>query len=553
MSAVTPNTEVYLLKCPLELDNQNQLDFATKSAQEAYFKGLPRLYLDEFSYQRKDSVIRVNRHIDTLLEYTYVMYKNDNYSNKWFYAFITDMEYINDNCTYVTIKTDVWQTWQFDLSWKKCFVSREHTNDDTFGKNLVPESLETGEYVVNKEMNLRYNDYEGTPAEYLVFMQVTELPASWSLPNGCSKMVNNVGSGCYYVGLDYDATGMKAVSKILEWYDSNDKAGAVLALFVAPELITPVTEVHKTLGGLQFVVSFPTTSEAPTIMADGTFAMTQNLNGYSPKNKKALTYPYNYILVSNNNGETFEYRFEEFYNTNDSTRKQIGTPSFTVLGALTQGCQIKMFPENYMKGIGTTSCWDYGVNAGKYPILSWTSDYYLNWQAENSASMFGNYLAEQTATGAIATIAGAAMNPLNLVTGGLAAMNVFGQINNAVHQQAVAEMQPKQAKGNTQSGDLNFAFSKDQFTFRQMTVREQFARKIDDYFSAYGYQTNEYKIPNRTGRANWNFVQTKGCNITGNLPQKDIEEIKGMFNAGITIWHHPNTFMDYSQSNSIVS
>ena len=150
MSAVTPNTEVYLLKCPLELDNQNQLDFATKSAQEAYFKSLPRIYLDEFSYQRKDSIIRVNRHIDTLLEYTYVMYKNDNYSNKWFYAFITGMEYINDNCTYVTIKTDVWQTWQFDLSWKKCFVNREHTNDDTIGKNLVPESLETGEYVQNK-------------------------------------------------------------------------------------------------------------------------------------------------------------------------------------------------------------------------------------------------------------------------------------------------------------------------------------------------------------------------------------------------------------------
>lgn len=548
MSAITPQTEVYLLKCPLELDNQNQLDFATKSAQETYFKSLPKLYLDEFSYQRKDSVIRVNYHIDTLLQYTYVMYKNDNYSNKWFYAFITDMEYINDNCTYVTIKTDVWQTWQFDLSWKRCFVSREHTNDDTFGKNLVPESLETGEYICNKEENIRYNDDQGTPADYLVFMQVTELPNNWTLPSGCSKMVNNVASGCYYIGLDYDATGLKAVSKILEWYDSNDKAGAVLAMFIAPELITPVTEQNKTLGGLTFVVSYPQTSEAPTLMADGTFSMSQNLNGYSPKNKKTLAYPYNYLLISNNNGETYEYRFEEFYNLNDSTRKQIGTPSFTVLGALTQGCQVKMFPENYMKGTGTTSCWDYGINGGKYPILSWTSDYYLNWEAEN-----GRYLATQTGLNVVSSIASAAMNPLNLVTGGLAALNVFSTINQAMHQQEVAAMQPDQAKGNTASGDLNFAFSKDQFTLRQMTIREDFARKIDDYFSAYGYQTNAYKIPNRTGRQNWNFVQTSGCNITADIPQKDLEEIKGMFNAGITIWHHPTTFMDYSQSNSIVS
>ena len=554
MSAVTPNTEVYLLKCPLELDNQNQLDFATKSAQETYFKGLPRLYLDEFSYQRKDSVIRVNRHIDTLLEYTYVMYKNDNYSNKWFYAFITDMEYINDNCTYVTIKTDVWQTWQFDLSWKKCFVSREHTNDDTFGKNLVPENLETGEYVVNKEENLRYNDDPATAtSEYAIYLQVTELPAGMSLPSGCSKMVNNVASGCYYIGLDYDATGITAATKILEWYDSNDKAGAVLALFIAPETITPVTDREYTYGGMTFTAFFPQTSDVPTILADITFAPTTSLNGYQPKNNKTRTYPYNYLLVSNNNGETFEYRFEEFYNINDSTRKTIANPSFNVIGALTQGCQIKAYPENYMKGTSTLSCWDYGINGAKYPILSWTSDYYLNWQAENSASMFGNYLAEQATSSAITGIASAAMSPLNLVTGSLAALNVFGQINNAVHQQAVAEMQPKQAKGNTSSGDLNFAFSKDQFTFKQMCVRDQFAKRIDDYFSAYGYQTNEYKIPNRTGRANWNFVQTKGCNITGNLPQKDIEELKGMFNAGITIWHHPNTFMDYSQSNSIVS
>ena len=548
MSAITPQTEVYLLKCPLELDNQNQLDFATQSAQETYFKSLPKLYLDEFSYQRKDSVIRVNYHIDSLLEYTYVMYRNDNYSNKWFYAFITDMEYINDNCTYVTIKTDVWQTWQFDLSWKKCFVAREHTNDDTRGSNLVPEPLETGEYVVNKEMDIRYNDWEGTPANYLVFMQVTELPTNWALPSDCSKMINNVASGCYYIGLDYDATGLSAVSKILNWYDSNDKADAVLAMFVAPELITPVHEIQKTMDGLTFVVSFPMTSTAPTIMTDATFTMENNLNGYSPKNNKVLTYPYNYLLASNNNGETYEYRFEEFYDSNDATRKTLANPHFNVVGALTQGCQVKGFPTNYMKGIDSVSCWDYGINGAKYPILSWTSDYYLNWQAEN-----GTYLATQTGIGALTTIAGAALQPMNLVTAGITALNVFGQINTAMHQHDVAAMHPDQAKGNTASGDLNFAFSKDQFTMRQMTVREQFAKRIDDYFSAYGYQTNEYKIPNRRGRQNWNYVQTNGCNITGDIPQKDIEEIKGLFNAGITIWHNSSTFMDYSQSNSIVS
>ena len=557
MSAVTPNTEVYLLKCPLELDNQNQLDFATKSAQETYFKSLPKLYLDEFSYQRKDSVIRVNYHIDTLLDYTYVMYKNDNYSNKWFYAFITDMEYINDNCTYVTIKTDVWQTWQFDLSWKKCFVSREHTNDDTFGKNLVPENLETGEYIQNKYDVIPYAlDAQSGQANYLVCMQVTELPSGVTAPSGCGKIFNGIAGGCWMICFDYDDDGIGRMNKVLTWYDSNDKAGAVIALFVAPETIAYWSEQNYNISGQTVKIVFPQSSSAASLMKEYEFTMNNSLDGYTPKNRKCYAYPFNYLYVSNNNGETYDFRFELFSEYGSSSVNPNTNPRFSVYGALTQGCQIKGIPTNYKKGEGVPTSvlsydyagWDYGINGGKYPTLSWNSDYYLNWEAEN-----GRYLATQTGLNVVSSIASAAMNPLNIVTGGLAALNVFSTVNQAMHQQEVAAMQPEQAKGNTASGDLNFSANQDWFTIRQMCCQYDFIKKIDDYFSAYGYQTNAYKIPNRTGRQNWNFVQTSGCNLTADIPQKDLEEIKGMFNAGITIWHSPTTFMDYSQSNSIVS
>jgi hypothetical protein len=78
------------------------------------------------------------------------------------------------------------------------------------------------------------------------------------------------------------------------------------------------------------------------------------------------------------------------------------------------------------------------------------------------------------------------------------------------------------------------------------------ARIVDDYFSAYGYKVNRVKIPNITGRANWNYVKTIGCYIQANIPQEDLQEIKDMFNRGLTIWHHASTFMDYSQSNAII-
>lgn len=126
--AIQPDTNLYLLKCPLELSNKHQLTFSNKNQQFNYFSNLENLEINRISYQRKDSVIRYPAHIDSLLEYNYCMYQNDNYSNKWFYAFIVNMEYVNDSMTNIYIKTDVFQTWQFDLIYKQSFIEREMIN-----------------------------------------------------------------------------------------------------------------------------------------------------------------------------------------------------------------------------------------------------------------------------------------------------------------------------------------------------------------------------------------------------------------------------------------
>ena len=140
-------TDIRLVKVPIELDNKNQLTFASKTAQYTYFNSCTHIEVDDSSYQRKDNTIRYPGHIDDLIGYNYCMYKNTSYSSKWFYAFITDMRYINDSMTLVTIKTDVWQTWFDDITLKKCFVEREHVNSDNYGEHTVPENLETGEYI----------------------------------------------------------------------------------------------------------------------------------------------------------------------------------------------------------------------------------------------------------------------------------------------------------------------------------------------------------------------------------------------------------------------
>ena len=125
-------TEVRLLNVPLTNDYIHTLCFNTPAEQSSYFlsktvteDGNQKRYTN-FSYQRKDNIIRIPDHYDSLLNCNYVMYKNSAYSSKWFYAFITELTYIDDGRTDIKIETDVIQTWLFDYEVQASFIEREH-------------------------------------------------------------------------------------------------------------------------------------------------------------------------------------------------------------------------------------------------------------------------------------------------------------------------------------------------------------------------------------------------------------------------------------------
>lgn len=185
--AVTPQTNVKLLQVPIDLDNKNQITFSNSTDQFNYFNNLPKLEASNFSFQRKDNIIRWPGHVDNLMYYNYCMYQNENYGTKWFYAFITDMRYVNDNMTEITIATDVFQTWQFNLNYKRMFVEREHVNDDAIGLHTVPETLETGDYIIDEI--IRFSDFD----EMKYIIQVTEYT------NGEKPLSTNFG-GVYFAG-----------------------------------------------------------------------------------------------------------------------------------------------------------------------------------------------------------------------------------------------------------------------------------------------------------------------------------------------------------------
>ena len=86
--------------------------------------------------------------------------------------------------------------------------------------------------------------------------------------------------------------------------------------------------------------------------------------------------------------------------------------------------------------------------------------------------------------------------------------------------------------------------------FTRYSIKADACARIDKYFDMYGYTINELKAINITSRSNWNYIKTQGANLLGDIPQMDLQAIKEMFNSGITFWHNPTTFLDYSQTNS---
>ena len=193
--AITPQTDLFLVKCPLQLSNKHQLTFNSKDEQFNYFRSLPRLEIDQISYIRKDNVIRFPANIDEIIEYNYCMYRNDNYSNKWFYAFITDMRYVNDNMTFITLKTDVFQTWQFDLNWRQSFIEREMVTDDSVGLHTVPENLNIGDLVCDNVENL--NEL-GSESYYYIVIACNYNPAGTGATTSGIGIYGDYPQGCMW-------------------------------------------------------------------------------------------------------------------------------------------------------------------------------------------------------------------------------------------------------------------------------------------------------------------------------------------------------------------
>ena len=106
--------------------------------------------LSNCSFLRQgETIIEVEVPYGTALQANYIAFENPDYSNKWFFGFIDEVEYRSNSNTIIRYTVDDHATWFDNWSLTKSFVIREHANTDVAGDNLIPENFELGEYVIN--------------------------------------------------------------------------------------------------------------------------------------------------------------------------------------------------------------------------------------------------------------------------------------------------------------------------------------------------------------------------------------------------------------------
>lgn len=502
-----------------------------------------------YSFIRSEKgVIKTGFSYEDALKCNYMAFQNPDYSNKWFFAFIDNVVYANDGTSKIRYTIDEFSTWFDYWDAEACFIVREHVRDDEIGLHTVPEGLEFGDYVINNTGNIGATYFNNTKMH--VCIGVSWVPSNTPDLYYTNRFIGNVFSGTYYFVFQYGGDA----AKFIQGYADIGHVQDIQCVYMIPEVLAAINSSTQwttaNLGkqtGISFKVLHGTTGVI-NIDTNITISMQTTLNGYSPKNNKLLCYPYNCLTITNNTGTMAEYKYEDFISN---------APAFSLVGLQAPSCPMYIYPKNYKKNSTNYSGYAWGLPLAKIPQGSWNADMYTNWMTQNGVNILGMRIDAPTAhaiRGSGQALIGAATKDYASIGSGL------GDMFASVQEMYRASMIPNQIGGQTTVGDVTFAYDKLAPTYYKMSIREEYARIIDDWFNRFGYKINRVKIPDQTGRTYWNFIQIGSgecigysSNATRSVPASSMEIINTIYRNGTTIWHNHANIGNYSLNNTIVS
>ncbi len=285
---------------------------------------------------------------------------------------------------------------------------------------------------------------------------------------------------------------------------------------------------------------YPAATRFP-VKYDHIFARPSRVGSYTPRNKKLLSFPYNFFTVNTLDGSK-EYRYEWFTYASEEN------PTFTVktVGSLSSNPEIACVPVNYRTVTGEN--WQEEIILAGFPQLAFTIDTYRAWVAQH-ALQTGLSMAVPMLAGGFAGAAGAAaagvagVGAFNSVVSS-ALMAPLGMSSNIAGM--VRDLNKADSVRGSTGGSVEAANEAKAFYFKNSHITEEYARMIDDYFDKFGYACCRVQRPNIHARSRWTYVKTREASLAGRIPSDDLQKIQQIFDSGITFWSDLIHTGDYS-------
>lgn len=556
MADIVPtNTEV-LVCAGVPLDNKynDTILFTSAGAQQGYFHGKAKYsYNGHFTYQRVQNKVnnystlqslpnpriefscRIPVNADKVYDCNYLCFCNHYDTNKWWYCFIKEINYINPNCCELIYEIDAIQTFLFDFHVQKSFVEREHTaTDNYFDYVCLEDEVCVGEEHLLHQEQLGKDIINSPGMEAFVALCAdSETCREKTLANSgqvweAGSVQSNKANGVIYCVFSDTQYVVDFLGDITE----EGKGEECVALISLPNL--------RPLQGGTFVHNVDSTIELkPTWVVQGGTETGQIYN------KMCYEYPFRKIVVVSSNGESYEFHPQNFIGDNISfTMYERFMGDDTLYSLRPNYCQ----NDNKGKELSLTTA----------QLGAWSCSAYQTWLAQNKGS-----LTAQNVGGAINTVAGLAMAGISLYTGNpvgvVMGMQNAGQgirdLTQASGRIADAKHLPDSVNGKYSNSSLEYAMGELGYWIYEYALDGFSLKRIDNYFTRYGYKVNKIKIPtpfDGNKRPKFNYVKTVDVNITGSVPTPQMNIIKSAFDSGITFWHDANSVGVYGEGENNV-
>ena len=606
MGYVEPNSTIQLMHID-GLDNRymHTLYFATETAQNTFMSNKVSLSLTKNSYQRAGAgYLKIKKPYDEIYNYNYLRFQNTPvttqgttvHSSKWYYAFITGLEYINENTTYVSYQIDVMQTWFIGSTCNPCLVEREHSSTDLWAENLEDEPV--GSEIYDADGDTVYTDphlagYALVVTSTGVNRQTITAPDQVIMPSSYAGLSEGLFNGAWTTAFDLTGgTTQEVVNKCVAiaqviWEEiKGDWNTSETPIQILNMKMFPKDYVDGSNQSFDVPVGYMPKHYTHSINKPTTY------DNYTPQNKKMFTHPFSFLVGTTGDGDTQMLKWEYFDGGQsspiriDSYGCSVGNGEIIYVPHDYNGIEnnydckmvINNFPmcpfsydayqawlaaggdtkakteRNFAVASSVVNAISGALGAGRTVALDYGSRYSSNYNdyVQNATTNY-NYQKKNLNKGAMAAVGVGAANFAGANTAAISGMGLLAAAPQAVrvvgagveiaesitkcnYEFKDAKYQPSIVIGQSTSGAM-VANGLLTAKFYHMHVRDDEAKRIDEFFTMYGYATNRVKTPNFTGRRYWNFVKTNGSSIRGNIPASAMSAICDILDGGINFWH----------------